>query len=358
MMDSPCIARKKTAPSLVNANPAMKLILETGREVESFLERFWSARRSSAWLRPDVRRHLVSEVGLRVRPHLLRLSAECGNIEFRDLLSIAGGIELLQVSTLVIDDVLDKSSRRNNLASLFSDYGPELTVCIGAIVSSNGFALIASGIAAKQRLLNGTTLMRMMSECHADIYAGQFADLQNQRNTSVTEREFIDVISMTTASFIRTSLVGGAVLWGAPKDLLKVLDEIGRALGIAYQIRDDIIDIIGISDYTGKPVGGDIKQCKMRLPAIRALETLKGKDRHKLKSILTQRTVSASAIREATSIIKNSGAIGYCIKKTREYCGEVAEQVESLPGDFVDLKAGLLAISELLSCFHDTAEGR
>jgi geranylgeranyl pyrophosphate synthase len=252
---------------------------------------------------------------------------------------------------LVIDDFLDESELRNGLPSVYLSVGAKKATCIGTILSSHAFALISSELAASKRLVNGPAFLQCVSQGHAEVYAGQLADLEGERNVALTEQKSIHIIELTTASLLRASLVGGAILWGARSDVIEILGDIGRNLGIAYQIRDDVVDIIGDSELIGKPVGGDLERCKVRLPAIYALEILNGRARQKLLRALSGRVEDAGELRQALSLVESSGAVQHCIQTTKRFCDRAVLLTKRLPPSHGRLKNELQFILKLISSF-------
>ena len=132
----------------------------------------------------------------------------------------------------------------------------------------------------------------------------------------------------------------------------------GIALGMAYQIRDDVIDIIGDSECTGKPVGGDVRRRKMRLPLIRTLRELHGKRQRKLIDLMQSTDLSNEDLNEALDLITGSAAVDYCISKVQTYCKEANDTMNMLPGEFTTLKTTFQGVAELISSFENGKEKR
>lgn len=293
------------------------------------------------------------DIGLRVRPFLLRMSSCQGDIDFDKIISISAGVEMIQLSTLILDDILDESYLRNNEPSLISEYGLKTGLSIGTIMSSLGFCMISEGINNNEEIKNGINLVRLFSQTHAEIYVGQYLDLLFEGDLTVSEEQYLDMITKTTGGFIQSSLVAGAMLWDATSEVIKKLERAGLFLGLAYQIRDDVIDIIGDSDYTGKPEGGDILRRKMRLPLIQGLRKSSDNRLHNLLGILNKTSLSDEDTSEIISLIVESGSIDYCISKVKEYCEKAIGAIEMLSEDFEDLKKHFCVVTGWISSFED-----
>lgn len=296
--------------------------------------------------------NIISDLGLRIRPFLMFISSKENGFDLKKILPIASGIEMIQLSTLVIDDILDESNLRNNKPSIFSQRGTKETISIGTILSSIGFELIAKGFELNPELKNQSYVIKILAQTHTKIYLGQIQDLQFEGNTSVSEEQYLKMIFNTTGCFIRSSLVAGALLWDAPKEIIDNLKNLGYALGMAYQIRDDVIDIIGDPECTGKPLGGDLLRCKMRLPVIHALKKLNGEKRIKLESLLQSKKLDNESLDEALHLLKETDAADYCISKTREFCEQALFSIDLLPEKHQTLKTYLKDVTRLVSTFN------
>jgi len=326
---------------------------ETSELVEGFLRDYFSSVLQGQDELMRACERSMAEIGLRIRPFLLRISCHQGGLAFEKIIHVSAGIELVQLSTLVIDDILDESSLRNRKLSIVAEHGWKACLSIGTVMYSLGFCLISEGIEKNHHVKNGIAVVKLFSRTHADIYIGQFLDLRFERDTAVTEGQYLDMISRTTARFIQTPLVAGAMLWNAPTAVIKALEGAGLALGMAFQIRDDVIDVIGETECTGKPVGGDIRRCKMRLPLIQALQVLNGDKHRRLLDIMQNESVSDQALSEAIGLITESGSIEYCIYKTKEYCKIATDTISQLPREFTDLKDHFCVVAVWISSFED-----
>jgi len=333
----------------------LKSARETGLIVEQYLREYCAtalSKQGSVWRACD---RSLTDIGLRIRPFLLRISCQEGGIAFGSITPVAAGVELVQLSTLIIDDILDESPLRNNKPSVFSDHGAKASISIGTTMSSLGFRLIAEGLERNHGLQNNVAVLGLFSQTHADIYVGQFLDLLFEGDTSVSEDQYIDMISKTTACFIQASLVAGAMLWDASSEIIQTLQRAGLFLGVAYQIRDDVIDVIGDPEYTGKPLGGDIQSRKMRLPLIRALQELRGSKQQKLVEILQRSNPSCEDIAAVVGLIEESDSIDYCVSKTKTYCKQATDAIYMLPDDLVSLKTQFNVVANWISSFEEQA---
>lgn len=335
---------------------AKKLLSEvesTGRLVENKLLRCVSKPVRLTRTLKSVVRYALPDIGFRIRPFLIRAAYEGLGRQFSDVLTVCAGIELLQASTLVIDDVFDESPMRNAKPSIFGKWGAKRAFAAGTFMSAEALALVAQALAQSKQLQNHFRVVVLLQRTHSAIYAGQFADVDYAGRTSVSESDYTSMISATTGEFIKASLVIGGVLRGASPRVISILKKAGRDLGLAYQLRDDVIDLIGDPKCTGKPLAGDVRERKMRLPVIHALEKLRGRNRGRLASLYRSgRSLTNAEVREVLDLLDGVGAVGYAISRTKELCSNAARAARQLPGSERLLANRLLAVADLISNFE------
>lgn len=330
----------------------LQCVVVTGNVVEDFLRSHCRRRLSQENALLDIVEHCLSDIGLLFRAFLLRASYEAGKQAFETVLPIAAGIELIQISTLVIDDVLDRSPMRNGCPSVYKQWGAELAISSGTLIGCLGLSLISNTLKVNRDLRNGLSVIRCLTDAHAEIYTGQFRDIEFEADIKVSEEKYFETIRKTTASFIGAPLVIGAMLWNAPKDVISTLEEVGLKLGMAYQLRDDVIDIIGDPECTGKPKAIDIQDRKMRLPVIHAITHLKSKNRERLLKLFEARVnLTESEVEEIINLLECAGSIEYTVNKTKEYCSEAYAMTKMLGQRTEVLTEQLRAVSGLISSF-------
>ena len=296
---------------------------------------------------------IIGDVGLRIRPFLFELSYEASGLVLDGARSAAAALELLQASTLIIDDVLDHSNLRNSKPSIVCRFGSEQAVTIGTIMSSVAGELFCKGLRECSSCHDAIPAAGLFLRTQRQIYTGQLRDLLQEDKQDLSEAEYYDMVYLTTGSFIEASLVMGALLWNAPETLTTSLHNIGRNLGIAYQIRDDVIDLLGDSELTGKPVAGDVRQRKMRLPIIHALNTATDNDSAIIRELYSKdRVLKDDEVAKIVDILTSSGAIEYSIERTKVYCQRAAEDVDNLMETSKELADNLVALTALISEFE------
>ena len=341
-------------PNALTENQILKLIVATGDKTSLFLLDYCCNKLSHLETVYEIVKYCLPDVGLRFRPFMLRISYGAGKGSFDNIIEIAAGIELVQISTLVIDDVLDNSSLRNGELSVCKKWGMKQAITLGTIMSSTGLNLVAEGLVRNHVLKNRLDVLQLLEQTHSEIYVGQFIDLEFEGNIDMSEQQYIEMISKTTACFIQAPLVAGAMLWDAPPVLISQLKRIGYNLGMAYQIRDDVIDLLGDTELTGKPKAIDVYDRKMRLPMIQALRCIDSVSRSRLLELLeSKENLTTKEVEEVLDLFKQAGSIKYSINKTKEYCLKADELVDTLDSEFDIMKNHLHGVSKLISYFGD-----
>ncbi len=217
----------------------------------------------------DVARHLISAGGKRLRPALVIASAlagfdraDSGLISQRTVYSGAA-IELVHLGSLYHDDVLDDAKTRRGVPSVNAKWGNFMAIIAGDYLLAKASSLSSAiGVDATDRL----------AQTLAELCEGQVREQQSSFNIERSADNYESSISGKTASLISTAMFLGAKTASLPDASVEALSQFGHAFGMAFQIRDDLLDVIGDDDQLGKPAGNDIVEGVYSLPVIRALE--------------------------------------------------------------------------------------
>lgn len=289
------------------------------------------------------------EIGKRARPFLLRTGFEIGGGEFKTILPIAAAIELMQAATLVIDDILDEAKIRNARPSIQEKYGVKKAILIGELLKSLAMTVFINHVQENKQLKNLKEPIKIFEDTYREICVGQYLDLNYECKEMITEDEYYDMVKKTTASFIQAPLVIGAMFAGTPKRVIELLKSYGLALGYAYQIRDDVTDVIGEEEFTGKPFAIDIKQRKKRLPVIHVLSNGSASMQRKLREHFSKDIITEKVIQEIVDLLYECGSIDYSIKQVRRFSDNAIEVLSPLKDS--NSKAYLIDLAELIATF-------
>lgn len=226
----------------------------------------------------DILHHCTRFRGKRLRPMLLLLSADaCGGIrpEHRTLAAV---VEMIHLATLVHDDVLDEAATRRHVATVNARWNNETSVLFGDYLFTHSFHLASS--------LETTHACRMIGRATNIVCEGELSQIKERGNLDLTEEAYFKIIDGKTAEL--TALCGhlGAHYARAADAVIQAMDRYGRLLGLAFQIVDDVLDLVGNERKTGKSLGSDLQKQKLTLPLIRLLATAPDADAQEVRQLL------------------------------------------------------------------------
>jgi len=217
--------------------------------------------------------------GKRLRPALLLLTAKAvGERVTNDHLTLATVVEMIHTATLVHDDVLDEAQIRRHLATVNARWDNEASVLLGDFLFTHAFYLAST--------LDSVVGCRLIGRATNIVCEGELRQKGSRGNFGLTETEYLEIIEAKTAELTAVSCRLGALFAGASEELVEQLDGFGRDLGIAFQIADDLLDVQGEEQSTGKSLGTDLEKQKPTLPIIRALELANPADRAAILEVL------------------------------------------------------------------------
>jgi geranylgeranyl pyrophosphate synthase len=235
-----------------------------GADLQGLVEHFFASRFSTdnAIVTEAVKRMLAAG-GKRIRPRITLLaSAACGG-RAAEHLPLAAYMELIHVATLVHDDVVDNASTRRGVNATAVDYGNRVSVLAGDYLFAWIFKNVTAGYPHP--------IPHVLSATLADICDGEVLQLQALGNLDLRPAEYVEIARKKTASLFAASARCGAVATGAPQTQVAALADFGEYYGVAFQMRDDVLDMIADERSLGKPVGNDLAERKITIPLIDAL---------------------------------------------------------------------------------------
>lgn len=303
--------------SVVKSGDFMSLVQEEMQRVETLM-------RSQAEDRhPDleiVLKHLLSSGGKRIRPVVALLSGEMLNAEPESLVKLAASIEMLHTATLVHDDLIDGAILRRGIATLNSQWSPAATVLTGDFIFARAAKLAAE--------TNSVAVIRLFAETLTTIVNGELTQLFSSRR--VANREDYDRrIQAKTASLFELATASGALLSPASEDMVEKLRCFGNAIGMAFQIVDDILDFTGEQSSVGKPVASDLRQGLITLPALFYHEA--HPDDPDMARLLSENYLSEELIIRLVEAIRQSGAIQQSLEVAQGYITQSRKWLEFMP---------------------------
>ncbi len=290
-------------------------------EMGEFEIKFRSFMKSKVFLLDKIMDYIVKRKGKQMRPMFVFLSAGVvGTISERTYRG-ASLIELLHTASLVHDDVVDDSNYRRNFFSINALWKNKIAVLVGDFLLSRGLLLSVD---------NGDfDLLKIVSEAVREMSEGELLQMAKARNLDITEEVYYEVIRQKTASLIASCCAVGAAASGATEDDINRMKEFGLNVGMAFQIKDDLFDY-GVEEI-GKPLGIDIKEKKMTLPLIYALQKAdSGKRRHIIR-LIKNKSDQPGKVREVIDFVKSSGGIEYAKGVMQSYFNKAQELLQLFP---------------------------
>jgi octaprenyl-diphosphate synthase len=278
--------------------------------IQEFEKRFRLAMRSSVPLLDRITAYLVKRKGKQIRPMFVFLTAQtCGEINDTTYRA-ASLIELLHTATLIHDDVVDDSNKRRGYFSLNALWQNKGSVLIGDYLLSKGLLLSLEH--------DDFELLRIVSEATREMSEGELLQIEKARRLDIQEDIYFEIIRKKTASLIASCCAAGAASVGANKDLIKKMHYFGELTGIAFQIKDDLLDYNKTLE-TGKPTGIDIKEKKMTLPLIYTLSKAGWSEKRKIINTVKNHNQDKELVIKLMQKVHESGGIDYAEKKMLEY---------------------------------------
>jgi heptaprenyl diphosphate synthase len=273
-----------------------------------------AAIRGSGPLVDEVCGHVVRAGGKRLRPALVLLAAEFGDPTRPHVLTMAVAVELLHAATLYHDDIVDETAARRGRPSANARWGSLVAAYAGAYLLSRAMELFAAG---------GDEADELVSDSVARVWKGQMEELESVDTLDLDEGRLLGVIERKTAALFELPCRLGALAAGAPAAATAALAEFGGALGMAFQLVDDVMDIAAGEPLLGKPPGTDLREGVYTLPVLRALQS-GGEDGQRLRSILARRDMRGGDLDEALALLRRSGALA----RTLEVAGGYVTRAE------------------------------
>ena len=265
---------------------------------------------------------VIRRKGKQMRPLLVFLTAKLNGTVNETAFIAATFIELLHTATLVHDDVVDDASERRGLPSINVLYNSKIAVLLGDYLLAQGMLISVE----KQRF----DMLGIVSDAVKEIVKGELVQLQKTRKLDIKEEDYFRIIRMKTAALISACTACGASSVTGDRETIARMKEFGEYLGVAFQIKDDLLDYTG-DGLTGKREGNDIKEKKITLPLIHALREAGPLERRHIIRIIRRKKKGRKEISEVIAFVKNHKGLEYAETKMREYSDKAMKILEAYP---------------------------
>jgi octaprenyl-diphosphate synthase len=280
------------------------------KEMADFESYFSKTMRSNIPLLNIILNYILRRKGKQMRPLLVFLTAKLnGQISEATYLA-ATFIELLHTASLVHDDVVDDASERRGALSVNALWNSKIAVLVGDYMLSRGMLISVE----KERY----DMLGIVSEAVKSMSEGELLQLQKSRKLNIKEEDYFRIISSKTAALISACTACGARSVSNDPETIRLMKEFGENIGIAFQIRDDILDYQS-NGLTGKIAGNDIKEKKITLPLIYALENAEKPERKRILSLVNNKKKTKADINEVIRFVTDNGGLEYSESKMNLY---------------------------------------
>ncbi|MBT5782480.1 MAG: polyprenyl synthetase family protein [Candidatus Marinimicrobia bacterium] len=303
-------------------------------DIKIFQIEFDRALSSDVTLINTISKYMVRNRGKNIRPILTILSARLIDEPNQNTYRAAAMMELLHVATLIHDDVVDDATKRRGKPSINRIWKNKISVLMGDFILSKALINMIG--------IRDFDALEKISNTAEKLSAGEILQLEKSITGSMTEEVYFNMISQKTASLIATSCELGAITTSKlPKDR-KATHDYGESLGMAFQIKDDLFDLMGSESDTGKNSGGDIKKNMKTLPLIFALSNMGKSEKRKLNKLLSIKKKNNSVLTEIKNIVDEAGGFEYARQKLEEYSNKAIDSISFYPES--DYKKSLIDI--------------
>ena len=301
-------------------------------EMVQFDEHFKETMRSKVPLLDKVTQYIVKRKGKQMRPMFVFLTAKMLGEIGEKTYDAASLVELLHTATLVHDDVVDDANERRGYFSVNALWKNKIAVLVGDYMLSRILLLSLEK--------ENTELLKIVARSVREMSEGELLQIEKTRRLDITEDIYFEIIKKKTASLIATCCEAGAISVGE-NDWAETMFSFGELVGITFQIKDDIFDY-GSSDKIGKPTGIDIREQKMTLPFIYAINNASKADRKVLMDIVKYKNDESEAIDRAIEIVIRSGGIDYAYDTMFYYGNKALDLLTEIPNS--DAKNSLIGL--------------
>lgn len=305
----------KKYPDFLSGDVAISL-----KKVERQLDA-WSASRNP--LISEVLGYTLANRGKRIRPALVLLTENLLGAKAKEDVYLAALVEVIHTASLIHDDIVDNSQLRRGRKTVHSRWGPNVTVLIGDYLYIKSIEL-----ALKSRYKK---IIKILSEVSQQMILGEIDEYVLARNVKTSEKDYLGIIAKKTASLFGASCRIGAILAGASDRTENDMHNFGLTLGMAFQIKDDLLDLVEEERNLGKNVMSDLREGRLTLPIIQALKKAENSPRKFLLSLIGKKSISRNDKQRFFQILSETGALDYARKKAEQYLAQAIRLLEQFP---------------------------
>lgn len=290
-------------------------------EMKNFEKKFRKSMKTHVMLLDQIMKYIIHRKGKQIRPMFVFLVAGASGTINEATYRGAALIELLHTATLVHDDVVDESNYRRSFFSVNALWKNKIAVLVGDYLLAKGLLLSIDN--------EDFELLKLVSTAVKEMSEGELLQIEKARKLDITEDIYYEVIRQKTATLIAACCAVGAASVGKSKEDTEKARLLGEKIGMAFQIKDDLFDFG--DEEIGKPTGIDIKEKKMTLPLIFALNQASWTTRRHIINLIKNHSNKPEKVSEVIDFVKKSGGLAYATSVMRRYVNEAFELMKSFP---------------------------
>ena len=292
-------------------------------DIKIFQKEFENALKSEVRLINSITKYMIRNRGKNIRPILTILSARlCGQPTLNSYRAVAM-MELLHIATLIHDDVVDDGTLRRGKLSINRIWKNKISVLMGDFILSRALINMIG--------IKDFDALERISATAEKLSTGEILQIEKSITGSMTEEVYFDMINQKTASLIATSCELGAITTSKSEKDRRATYDFGDNLGMAFQIKDDLFDLVGSEHDTGKNSGGDVKKNMMTLPLIHSYRNLSRSDNRQLKRLLGKKKKTSRIMADIRGLVETSGGLKYAGNKLDEFSNKALDAISFYP---------------------------
>lgn len=274
--------------------------------------------------------HLIINGGKRLRPYMVIKSCQILGGKVSNAMPAASAVEMVHNFTLVHDDIMDNDEMRHGVPTVHKKFGMPIAILAGDVLFSKAYQVITE---SKLSAIATTQLISRLAKACVDVCEGQLLDIKMAEERKIpTEAEYITMICKKTAALFDVSCAMGAICATNKEKDISNLSSFGRNLGIAFQITDDLIGVMGDSKITKKPVGNDLREGKKSLPILMAIKLSKDKDKKIILKAFGNSKISRKDLNRAVDVIRSLGIEENVRKQALKYAEKAEKSLSKYSG--------------------------
>ncbi|MDR2362482.1 MAG: polyprenyl synthetase family protein [Prevotellaceae bacterium] len=293
-----------------------------GDEWKRFEAFFREVLQNEVELLNTVNNYLLDRRGKQLRPVLTLLTANSFNGGGQSVLVAAVMVEMVHTASLLHDDVVDNADQRRGAASVKRIWRSNIAVLTGDYWFATASLLVTK--------YNETRLLPHFNTCMKAMTEGEIWQLEKAQKLNITEEEYYQIIGRKTAEFLALSMICGAIVSDADQAAVQRMHDIGYAMGMAFQIRDDIFDYER-DNRSGKPAGNDIREQKITLPLLYALQQVDEKERQTILAHIRRARRRTKSVTKIIDFVRQHKGLEYAEKVMTDYSTKAATLLQTLP---------------------------